>query len=499
MSTVDVTAFGADPSGRIDSFDAVRAAAAVLEEHDTLYFPQGEYWTARRDALRPEHFVPITVSNVVVCGEGATLRNFMFNVAGAYGEPVALGAVSESSASLKSLTDVNLVAGDYAQLLSSTNAYSAQAGADQGGSRSPSSDILYPVRFSEFARVRDVAGDVLHFTADLIFDRYQQPARGMEKAELAAQGPELRKVYFARNVVFSGLVFDMREHRYFRTLRFRATRDCAVRGCEFLAGSQPGRHLQASDSLRLKFTGNSSSRRPGSDARGSSWNSFMFAAGCQDVLFADNRVFGDWQAVDFTSFGERDFGESEDATTWRTTQQIRVVDNVFNNCSDGITTHPGTYDATISGNIVRSSATGARIRSRRNLLCGNSFETSRAGLVVSSFFDETIVSSNRIRRTDSMEWSGRWVGLLALLTSQEVMTSNAVANVLISGNVFSDAAQRSSSLAVQFIHDRRISSRAKSDFVRDSGNSCDVRIVANAWADLKSELDRDIRGVNFAG
>lgn len=494
MNQVDVTQFGADPVGQKDSFDSVQAAAATLREGDTLYFPPGTYWTRPRPANVKESFVSINQDNVSIIGP-ATLKNFMFNVSGTAGELHRVSKViaAEGAAQLPEANQLNV--GDYVQLLSARNAYSESAGGDQAGSRSPSSDILYPVRFSEFTQVRSVSERAIHFNQGLLFDQYDS-ARDVPAEDLAAPASELRRIQFISGIRISDLTFDMSGHRYFRTLRLRFTRDCEIESCTFIATDAPGRHLYAGDCIETQFTGNHSRRRPGADARGSSWNSFLFTAGCQDSLFANNRIQGDWQSVDFTSFGERDFGELEsELSTWRTTQVMQISDNAFSDCNDGITTHPGTYWASIRGNTVRNSTNGARVRSRRNLVASNVFETFRTGVTLSSFFNESNIYGNTLSRMQKPEEKRPWYGLLILLTSQEVMTNNAIDRVLVTSNLFVDSYRESNSHAVFAFHDQRISERAKASFAEVSASRCDIVMAANQYGSLPITLMRDVHGI----
>lgn len=501
MTIVDVTAFGADRSGRTDSFFAVEQAARSLQPGDVLWFPPGTYWTAPRSAMQREHFITIGTSDVTVEGP-ATLLNFMFNVAGTFGARVSfrLERGDRREARLLAEPGSGLAAGAWLQLLSATNAYSEQAGDDQGGSVSPSSDVLYAVRFAEFVSVDRVEGDAIIAASSPRFDQYGQADEVGPDAELAAQAPELRAATFVERVRFSALRFDMTEHRYFRTLRFRTARGCSVSDCEFIAGELPGRHITAGDTLDLTVSHNRSRRRPAPEARGSSWNSFVFGAGCQRVEFVGNTVLGDWQAVDFTSYGDPDFDETEaEGSSWRSAQEIRIHNNNLTDCHDGITTHPGVFDVEITGNTVRASSNGARVRSRRNVILGNVLETERSGITFSSFFNDTVVVSNRISRDRTSAAGAEWTGMTFLLTSQEVMTDNAVSNVLVATNTMGDARALPTSTGIRVYHDRAISAAARGRFERFRENSCNVLLVDNMTGGLPVNVDEDCRGFRFGG
>lgn len=481
MAIVDVTEYGADPAGQLDSLAAVQTAAAALSAGDTLLFPPGRYWTRPKSATQMENFVTIATNDVFVTGP-ATVSNFMFNVAGSYGSTLTLLPGQSHSDTIDVASDVNTVSpGQYVQLRSAVNAYSAAAASFQGGSRSPATGKLYPVRFSEIHRVREVKNHKLWLEDDLLFPEYGDARKDPDRA---ADVPELIELQMVARVHFSDLEFDMTEHRYFRTIRFRTARDCSVSRCTFRASDSPGRHINATDSLGIKLHRIQSSRNPSSDARGSSWNSFVFGAGCQDIEISECRVFGDWQAIDFTSYGDPDFGaEGSTESHWRTTQLIKVTDCLFTNCHDAITTHPGTYAATIRHNRVRGSTNGIRLRSRDNIVFSNTLETLRTGITMSAFFNDSHIRGNVIRRAPRSDARRGWDGILLLLTSQEAMTNNAIDNVQVESNVIVDSRQASTSSALRAMHDRNIAQTMTAAFDAIRSNSCSI-----AWTRNSSSL-----------
>lgn len=482
MSVIDVCTYGADNSGRTCSFDAVREAVAELKEGDTLFFPFGKYLGLQRQPIE------ITTSNIRIVGP-AVLRGLMFSVQGACSP--AYG-VQDCGAKWVKLEDSNKLAdSEMIQLFSSCNSFTDQVANYQSGSASPSSGILYDVRFSEIVQVGRRRGDSIDVDSDIIFPAYS--AADFDKERVKSSWRALVPV---AKIVFENLTFDMRGLKYFRSLQFNITSDCVVSSCEFIAEELPGRHVMARDSLRLRVENNLSRRSPSIDAKGSSWNSFLFGAGCQECSFEHNRVYGDWQAIDFTSFSD---GEIEDANgivfSWHTTQRIRIADNFFSNCHDGLTTHPGTYFASILNNSIVASSTGGRIRSRYNLVSGNQFNTKLFGLVFSSYFNDSLVHGNIFGLANWMDTS-KWAGIGFLMTSQETFLGSPVKNVMITGNQFVPTKRERNIRAIEASHQATVRPDMEEVVSKSMGVEHDIVFITNMFNNLKSEIEPLVHGLN---
>lgn len=485
MAVINIIDFGADPSGVNDSLGPIQQACESLQEGDTLLIPPGEFRNLQSIAGSSESdTVNIGVDNVVVTG-GGCLHGIGFVVAGSYGELAPI--ISENRKSITTSPSNVPAPGAYVQVLSGTNAFAPEARDYQGGSRSPSSDILYDVRFSEFATVLHVNAQSFSTTADLTFAGHL----------FGAGEPTFRQVRFRWGVRFRGLKFNMSGSKFFRTLQFRFAKDCAVEDCEFIASATPGRHIMAGDCLRLEIVRNLSRRSPSKDARGSSWNSFLIGGGCQDVVFGSNRVEGDWQAIDFTSYCDENLEQSgNEISNWRSTERIKIHDNYFANCHDGITTHPGTYFAQIERNDVRASGTGARVRSRFNTIQNNRFEARRSSLTMASFFHQSLITGNVLVR-DGNYPDDRWAAFTLMFSSREVLSDNKIEGVLFASNLAIDRLRDEKSLAVDAYHSGLETEVARNDFSKVKLRESDVRFVANNFDSLPVRVSDHVNGLTF--
>ncbi len=435
---LNVLDYGAIGDGSTDCLAAVQQAAADLRPGDTLYFPPGRYLSS---GFRPgvmEHHVEISTPHVTITGPG-TLVQFMFYV---HGEAEAAAGLLEAGAPaqddrLVSREPHGLQPGDYVQLLSQINCYSPDAGDWQLGSRAPVTNQQFYVRFTEMQRVAEVPTPrIAIFNSKVLYPGYRGHLEGVVEPMPDVASAEFRKMNFLEGVTFRNLTFENLVTRSFRTIIARACHRLTIESCHFEAAGQPGFHLRATDCLELRVHSSTSVRRT-VGGKGASWNSFIVGGGCQDVTFVDNRLTGEWQAIDFTGdLLPSDVGYIDQKTAWSTVQHVAVRDNKFFNCNNATTTHPGVTHFVFSDNEVVGGWTGVRVRSLYNRISNNTIDTERAGVALSSFVSHTSITGNSLRHRPSTSKGGPWVGVHYVPTGSETMADNAPRQVVVRSNEF---------------------------------------------------------------
>lgn len=451
---LNVRDFGAAGDGVTDDLPAVQAAARQLEPGDTLFFPEGQYLSTGTRPTVIGDFVEITKSDVCIQGPG-TLIQFMFYV---HGEAEPLRPLLESGIPARDdrlITSEahDLSVGDYVQLLSQINSYTADAGSFQLGSRSPSSNDLFGVRFTEIQRIAVVQSpkEAIFFGKN-IYPGYRGDLAEIREPMDGVEGAQYRKLNFVENVTFRNLTFENTVVKSFRGIVARISRGLTIDGCRFNADALPGFHLRVTDSLEVRVRHCTTTRRPES-ARGASWNSFIIGGGCQDVSFYGNSMTGEWQAIDFTGYLlPNDLGYSDQGTSWSTVQYMTVRDNIFFNCKEAATTHPGTAYFTFTGNEATGGLTGVRVRSMNNRISNNRLENARAGIALSSFVNRSAIHGNTLRSRPSTTHQGPWVGVHYIATENETMNGNALKEVSITDNHFSCSDENPQNTGVWLSH-----------------------------------------------
>src|SRR5699024_11216413 len=116
-----------------------------------------------------------------------------------------------------------------------------------------------------------------------------------------------------------------------------------------------------------------------------------------------------------------------------TTQGFVVEGCQFIKCSDGFTTHPGTYDLTAVGNTFQGCSTGMRIRNKASLIASNSIYTYANGISISAFYEDTVVEGNTLVQLPA-ENPRYWVGVRFTSLGSEIMNGNNFQNVTVANN-----------------------------------------------------------------
>jgi len=437
QDVVSVKDFGAVGDGINNDRPAIAAAVAYLNTvGGTLYFPAGTYYSPYLTHTTNANWIEITRSDVCLLGEGnATLQNILFYVHGSAGSEQLVGATgfTRGDYQVNTASAHGLAKDDYIQALSGINSYSTDAGSWQLGSRNPTFNTLSEVRFGEIHRIASVdSTTTATLYTSIIYPNYKNNTTGQLEPIAGVTGATIRKITPIKNVAFRNLSFECGANA-FRNIGIRYAAGVLFDNCQFNTTSgSDGRHVWSTDAIDLNFKGCKSVRQP-TGASGSSWNSFLIGGGCQHVTFFDCYFYKGQQHIDFSN-NRYDTDIGNDGITSVTAQNLVVNSCTFVDCSDGFTTHPGTYNLTAVGNTFDGCNTGIRVRSRRSLISGNNITISRTGLVLSAFYEDTLISNNNITQATNTS-NEQFVGIQLITLSSEIMNNNDFQNVVIQGNM----------------------------------------------------------------
>lgn len=424
----------------------------------TLYFPPGHYNSPYLTHTDAANWLEITKSGVSFVADpgSVTLENFLFYVHGGYGAPQIVGAAGFTTGSTQINTAAahGLSAGDYVQLLTGINPYTPDAGTWQLGSQNPTNLNTPVCRHAEIHRVFTVDSTTTATLYDnVIYSDYRDNTTGQSFPLPGVTGAEIRKLTPVIGVVFDGISFKNVDNSSFRGVVVRSAVDVTFNHCHFEAAGLAGAHVKSSDTLNLKFVGCTSYRSP-TGASGSSWNSFFLGGCSQNVVFQDCHFVGEWQVIDVSpNLLSSDIGYTGDAirAEYLTSQIISVHGCLFTKCSDGMTTHPATYNLNIGGNVFEGCSTGLRVRSKKNTISGNTFRTYRVGVVLSAFYEDTLIVGNNMEQLPQSV-SDPWLGVSVVPMSSEIMNNNDVVNVVVSDNTFRAVQANAGNAGIQFGH-----------------------------------------------
>lgn len=453
---VNVNDYGAIGDGVTDDFMAIKAALAVTPAGGTLYFPSEHYFTAYKDPSLESNHLVIDKDGIKFEGK-ATLENFLIYVKGGYGEPVSLAAdVAAGASSFSTATEHGLAAGDYLQMLSCVNAYTSDGGEWQLGSASPTDGTQPIARYSEIHQVAQAtSATAITLIDEVVYPTHRASSTGLSFPIAGVAGSQVRKLSMVKNIQFSGLTFRNVTASNFRGIMARAAANLRFIKCHFETGSLPGALVKMTDSYNVRFIGCTSTRSLDVFS-GSSWNTFFVGGGCHGVYFEGGDFAGEAQAIDFTPnnfTAAADIGGAPDsASSMSTVQFFGVYNAVFRGCSDAFTSHPATYMFEASGNVIDGGSVGIRARSRASILRGNTIHTGRGGIALSAFLSDSVVSGNTIVQKVSAKYAGYYTGIAYNATSSEIMSDNAVRNMLISGNSIKVTTTNPMNAAIMLTH-----------------------------------------------
>lgn len=426
--------------GFTDPFPIFKQVIESAPAGAKIFIPPGYYQTQYRNPADADNWINISKSGVTIEASpgSVVLENFLIYAAGSAGplRPVGAAGFTEGDTTINSATAHGLVPGDYVQLVSARNAYTIDGGEWQLGSQNPTNLDLPLCRYTEIHRVAlaptpttaILMGRVIYPGYDGSTDGYTSPIAGVASAEI-------RKLTPVIGLTFRGIKF-INNNGNFRELLIRRAVDVVFDQCQFEAAENSGVHVRTTCVLGLTFTGCSSYRKP-EGASGSGWNSFILAGGTQDTLVTGCDFRGEHQTVDFTPlYADGNIGDdsADLKCNYVTTQMMQVTSSAFRDCSDGFTTHPGTYGLTVSGCDFRTQ-TGVRIRSKNSMVFGNRFKNTVGGIAFSAFYDGANVFGNDFEEMPEAD-ANTWNGIQFVPLSSEIMNSNNVQNVVVRGNSF---------------------------------------------------------------
>jgi hypothetical protein len=257
-----------------------------------------------------------------------------------------------------------------------------------------------------------------------------------------------------KDVTFDGISFKNVTTSNFRTCLVRYAVNVTFSNCNFEAGGLPGRQVGTADTLGVNLINCTTFRNPAADASGSSWNSFYLGGGTQDIKVTGCTFRGESQTVDIapgTLTSDIGSTSSQIRAEYLTAQIFSITNSSFFDCANGMTTHPATYGLTVTGCNFEGCSTGLLVRSLKNTIVGNVFHTRSSGVSLSSFFEDTLISSNNFDKM-SLSTPTSWVGVSMTGMSSETMNNNAFKNVIVQGNTFRTSQAHSGNVGIQFRH-----------------------------------------------
>ncbi len=452
---INVKMYGAVGDGVTDDGAVIKTAIENLREGESLFFPPGHYFTTYQDPSVLANWCAVPASGVKIWAHPGTviLENILILIAGSFGSSMDIGATGFTTGDnqVSTASAHGLEVGDTIQLLSQRNAYTTDGGEYQLGSTNPTNNNTPTARFSEIHTVRSV-DSTTQVTIDglVMYPDYEDNTTSLSFPMAGVTSAQIRKINPLNGVVLEGLEFVNIGNSSFDELFISAALYPVIRDCRFVAGGDSGKHLRSENTLGLKIEDCSSSRSPVGSS-GSGWNSFVIGAGCQDTVITGVHFNGESQAIDFSPNLDPTSVVFESVNSdYLTVQLMTVKESVFQDCGDATTSHPGTFLFSFIGNTVNGGSTGVRARSRSNTITGNKILTSRTGVALSAFYENTLISSNNIEQQVSSVWSGSFVGVAISPMSSEVMNDNNIRRCVIdSNNIYAFSGTRA---AIQMRH-----------------------------------------------
>ena len=439
---INVKDYGAVGNGSTDDFEAVRSAFEAVKPGGTIFFPTGTYYTPYKTPNTTSNWIVLSKDNVTVKGEGEDthLENFLLAVSGSYGTRKSLSlSVREGDKGIATSSAHGFKKDSYIQLLSNVNAYSPDAGKWQLGSSSPTDGARPVVRFSETLQVAKVVDTTsVEVYSEVVYDTYKNSNSGLAYPITGLSTSQVRELHMVKGVTFQDLTFkNVAGSTSWRFFVARACADLTFKRVNTLSGDLPGSAIKISDSYNVLFK-ECDIRKALDTFSGSSWNTIFVGGGCQEVRFQNCRGFGEAQGIDLTPnrfTSTADYGGDTYPENSLSTIQFMYVDGCsFYGCSDGVTSHPGSYHFHVTNSLFEGGSTGVRARSNRSVIQNNIFNTAAAGVSLSAFVSDSLVSDNIISKKRSTKYGVYWTGISYSWASSEIMNENNVRNVVIRDN-----------------------------------------------------------------
>lgn len=455
---INVKSFGAVGDGTTDDFKSVQAAFTAAKAGDTIFFPEGVYYTTYKDPSNPSSWLLVDKNNVTISGDGETsvLENFLIYIKGEYGNKVNLGqAATTGDRSLTSAVAHGGQAGDYYQLLSCVNAYSPDGGAWQLGSTSPTSGVRPNARYTEIVQVADVISTTsLRLLSEVVYPTYPTTSTGLAFPMSGIGNTEVRKLNMVKGVTVRKLTLKNTSATSFRQLIARVCADLTFEEVHMLSGPKPGASIKVLDSHNVLFD-SCVARKDLDTTGGSSWNTIFIGGGCQTVKFLNFRGYNQAQCIDITpnNLTSSDWGASPDSLDTMSTMQFSSLEGCsFYGCGDGVTSHPGTYSFSVRGSLFEGGSTGVRGRSKKTVVQDNIINTARSGVALSAFVHDSLISDNVINIAPSSKYTGYWEGVSYSMCSSEIMNENNITGLVIRDNQIKGRLNNSVDTAISLSH-----------------------------------------------
>lgn len=499
---IDVTTYGADPTGVKDSKPAVLAAIAAAPAGGTIFFPDGVYWTPWVDPQIAGVHIEVT-KRLKFVGP-ARLRNFVFYIHGSVDYPKPLAAAANEGDKRIAVANSGWQPGDYVQVLSQYNVYTPDAGEYQGGSVNPTNGTLTMCRTGEIHRVQSVSGSSVVLYDLLTYGNYKTTTTGQKNNMVGVTGAEARRIRMLDGVEFRDLTFSPDDRLGHRGILARNCSNLVFQNVTWETPPTAGAPVRIANCYGTRFYSCHSERGwDGGLVSGSGITTFYIGGGCTDTVFDNCGFLGEAQGIDLTTQtwdNVRDIGYEDGPRAYNlTTQHTQFRDNDFRYFDEGITIHPASMHTLIAGNTFAGGSTGVRCRARRAHITGNTFYTSRAGVSFSAFVDGTTVQGNTFVQAPSVEsgLNGYWLGVQYNAYGSEILTHNTVRNLNIVGNTFRATKPFSYNWGVILECAGNESNAAFTDAVRRGLSR--ITVQDNAFDGCSVLVNKWVHGATFAG
>jgi hypothetical protein len=501
---VNVKDYGALGDGTTDDYTAVKNALAAVAIGGQLYFPPGTYYTAYKDPTVAANWLTIDKDGVTITASPGSviLDNFLIYVKGSYGTLKDISiAITTGSDTLTTTAAHGLVVGDYVQLLSVINSYTTDNGEWSLGSSSPTDSSQPVARYSEIHRVEKVNSTTsVQFSDLVIYPNYNTDTTGLGTPISGITRSQSRELTMIKNVTFYGIKFrNIAATSSFRGIQARAALNLSFDKCSFESSDLAGALFKASDCYNTRFTGCDSHRNIDTFS-GSSWNTFLIGGGCHGTIFDNCTFVGEAQNIDFTpnNFNSTsDIGGAFDAAaSWLTNQFMKVTNSTFRNCSDSVTSHPGTYMFEFSNNIIDGGSTGIRVRSKSSIITDNTMYTSRTGIALSAMVSDTLIAGNTFIQRASATYAAWWDGINYASVSSEIMNLNNLKNLVIRDNLFRATAAYTLNSGVRLYHTAVTGYTPYTDDIKN--NKSEISVIGNVFTACSVVVENWINGTYIA-
>lgn len=438
---VNVKWFGAKGDGT-NELTIFQNIANSIKDGDSLYIPAGTYKGGTESSDDDLYYMIITKHSIEIFGDGdSTIFNVPIKVRGSVSEPVNVGGTSFGSGDEKIYlaNSLGLADRDWVQLWGVCHPFSGDAGDYQLGGYNPTKQQLYDARFGEFLQVRDIVSSTeIDVMSPVIYPKYQNSTSGLTTTISGVTSAQVVKVSFVNGFSISNMKFTTTSTSFDR-LNFNYVRNIDISNITFdVLNNEDGRWIRTTSCIDVTISNCIFNRDITDYTGGSSWNSVIIGGGSQNALITNCSFYNEAQTVDFTN------GIVEMPTSfvgeYLSYTNTAITGCSFNNCSDSGTWHPGGYISSYTNNNI-VGGNGLRLRSRKNIVSGNSFSTETECLSVSAFYYDTLITNNVFTKpyfSNTIKNNADWTAILFSNWSSETNNGNVMDRVKVSSNIFTN-------------------------------------------------------------